>query len=123
MGGGAQLFQLLAGEDVDGNEMNLGVAVLASLGGGHVNNLARAVLDHNESVLAKSGTLHGIGSRCTSIGAVEGMLMLCVLTWLASVHTNSSINALKITDRGSEEGGEHKEGGMENPSLPAHRPP
>ena len=31
VGGRAQFFQLLAGEDVDGDEMDLGVAVLASL--------------------------------------------------------------------------------------------
>lgn len=31
VGGRAQLFELLAGEDVDGNQVNLGVSVLASL--------------------------------------------------------------------------------------------
>ena len=31
-------------EDVEGNQVHLGVAVLASLGGGHLHNLARAVL-------------------------------------------------------------------------------
>ena len=46
MGGGAEFFELLAGEDIDGDKMDLGVTVLASLGGGHVDNLARAVLNH-----------------------------------------------------------------------------
>lgn len=53
MGGWAKFFELLASEDVDGNKMDLGVTVLAGLGGGHVDNLAWAVLDHNEAVLAE----------------------------------------------------------------------
>ena len=31
VGGGAEFFQLLASEDVESNQMNLGVTVLASL--------------------------------------------------------------------------------------------
>ena len=34
----------LTSEDVKGDEMDLGVAVLASLGGGHLHDLARTVL-------------------------------------------------------------------------------
>ena len=68
--------ELLAGEDVDGDQVDLGVTVLAGLGGGHVDNLARAVLDDNVTVLAESGTLHGVGGRGTRIGGVEGHLML-----------------------------------------------
>lgn len=45
MGGWAKFFELLVGEDVDGNEMDLSVAVLAGLGGTHFNNLARTALD------------------------------------------------------------------------------
>jgi hypothetical protein len=33
VGGGAEFFELLASEDIDGDEMDLGVTVLASLGG------------------------------------------------------------------------------------------
>lgn len=76
MGGGAEFFELLAGEDVDGNKMDLGVAVLAGLGGGHVDNLAGAVLDHDEAVLPQGRALHGEGGRGASIGGVEGVLML-----------------------------------------------
>ena len=36
----AKFFKLLAGEDVDGDQVNLGVAVLAGLGGGHVDDFA-----------------------------------------------------------------------------------
>ena len=72
----AEFFQLLSGEDIKGNKMDLGVTVLSSFGGGHVNDLAGAAFDYNEAVLAESRTLHRIGGRGTSIGAVEGMLML-----------------------------------------------
>jgi hypothetical protein len=76
VGGRGQLLELLAGEDVDGDQVDLGVTVLAGLGGGHVDDLARAVLDDNVTVLAESGTLHGVGGRGTRIGGVEGHLML-----------------------------------------------
>jgi len=61
VGGGAELFELLSGEDVDGNQVNLGVAVLAGLGCGHLHNLAGAVLDDDESVLPQGRALHGVG--------------------------------------------------------------
>lgn len=76
MGGWAEFFQLLLGEDIDSNEMDLGVTVLTSLGGRHVDDLARAVLDADESVLSQGGTLHWVGGGCTGIGRVEGVLML-----------------------------------------------
>jgi hypothetical protein len=56
--------------------MDLGVAMLASLGGRHVDNLARAVLDDNKAVLPQGRALHRIGSGRASIGGVEGVLML-----------------------------------------------
>ncbi len=40
MGGRAEFFKLLASEDIDSDQMDLGVTVLASLGGGHVDDLA-----------------------------------------------------------------------------------
>lgn len=52
MGGRAEIFVLLAGEDVKGDKVDLGVTVLAGLGGRHVNDLAGAALDHDEAVLA-----------------------------------------------------------------------
>jgi hypothetical protein len=56
--------------------MNLGVTVLASLGGRHVDDLAGTVLDHNEAVLPQGRALHGEGGRGAGIGGLEGMLML-----------------------------------------------
>jgi hypothetical protein len=68
VGGWAKFFKLLAGEDINGNKMNLGVAMFAGLGGRHIDNLARAVLDNYEAVLPQGRTLHGIGSGRASIG-------------------------------------------------------
>lgn len=76
MGGGAEIFQLLAGEDVDGNQVDLGVTVLASLGGGHVDDLAGAILDADEAVLPQGRTLHGVSGRGAGIGGLESVLML-----------------------------------------------
>ena len=76
MGGRGQVLELLAGEDVDGDQVDLGVTVLAGLGGGHVDDLARAVLDDDVTVLPQSGTLHRVGGGGTGIGGVEGDLML-----------------------------------------------
>lgn len=56
--------------------MDLGVTVLAGLGGRHVDDLAGAVLDHDEAVLAQSRALDGERSRSTGIGRVEGGLVL-----------------------------------------------
>ena len=75
----AQIFQLFGGEEVDGNQMNFGVAVLAGLGGGHFDNLARAVLDDDEAVLPQSRALHRVRRRGAGIGALEGVLMLAAM--------------------------------------------
>ena len=68
VGGGAQILELLAGEDVDGDEVNLGVTVLSGLGGGHLNNLARVTLDDNVSTLAEGGGLSGGGGISVGFG-------------------------------------------------------
>jgi len=76
VGGGRQILELLAGEDIDGDQVDLGVTVLASLGGRHVDDLAGATLDHDVTVLAQSRALHGEGGRRTGISRVELKLML-----------------------------------------------
>jgi hypothetical protein len=76
VGGGAKFFELLASEDVDSDKMDLCVAVLSSLGSRHIDNLAGAILDHNEAVLPQSRALHRKGSRGAGIGGLEGVLML-----------------------------------------------
>ena len=76
VGGREQLFELLVGENVDGDQVNLGVTVLAGLGGGHFDDLAWAVLDDNVTVLPQGRALHWEGGGGTGIGALEGVLML-----------------------------------------------
>lgn len=76
VGGGAKIFKLLASEDINCNEMDLRVTVLAGFGSAHFDNLAGATLDDDESVLAERRALHRIGGGSTSIGALEGVLML-----------------------------------------------
>jgi len=85
VGGRAEIFELLAGEDVDGNKMDLGVTMLASLGGGHFDDLARAVLNDDEAVLPQGRALHGVGGRGTGIGALERVLLMLSDTMLAPV--------------------------------------
>jgi hypothetical protein len=85
MGGRAQVFELLASEDVDGDEMDLCVAVLAGLGGGHFDNLAWAVLDHHEAVLAQRGALHRVRGRGAGVGTLEGVLLMLWLHVLLAV--------------------------------------
>jgi len=76
VGGRGEIFQLLAGEDVDGDHVDLGVTVLARLGGGHLDNFARAVLDDDVPVLPQRRALHRVRGRGTGVGALEGVLML-----------------------------------------------
>lgn len=76
MGRWGEIFQLLAGEDVDGDDVDLGVTVLARLGGGHFNDLAGSVLDDDEAVLSESRTLHRICLGGTGVGRLEGVLVL-----------------------------------------------
>lgn len=76
VGGGGQIFELLVGEDVESRKMDLCVTMLASLGGGHLDDLAGTTFDDDETVLSQGGTLHGIGGRSTGVGAIESVLML-----------------------------------------------
>lgn len=76
MGRRAEILELLAGEDVEGDKVDLGVAVLASLRGRHVDDLARAALDDDVTVLTQSRALHREGRRRTGVGGLEGVVML-----------------------------------------------
>lgn len=74
MGGRRHLFVLPASEDVEGDNVGLGVTVLSSLRRTHFNDLARTPLDDNETVLAQRRALHGVGQRRASVGGFEGNL-------------------------------------------------
>lgn len=52
-----EIFELLASENVNGDQMHLGVSVLAGLRRGHVDDLAGAALDAHVAVLAQSRAL------------------------------------------------------------------
>lgn len=82
VGGWAKIFQFFPGENIDGNEMDLGMSVLASLRSAHFDNFARTIFDHDETVLPKSRALHRIGGRCASISAFESVLMLWFKDWV-----------------------------------------
>lgn len=58
MGGRAEIFELFAGKDINGDEMDLGVTVLAGLGSGHFDDLAGTTLDDDETVLSQGRALH-----------------------------------------------------------------
>jgi len=77
--GWAKVLQLLPGENVNRDKMDLGVTVFASLRRGHFDDLARTVLDDDEAVLPQGRALHRVGGRGTGIGALEGMLMLGII--------------------------------------------
>ena len=80
MGGGRQILELLASEDIDGDDVDLGVTVLASLGGRHVDDLARTALDNDVTVLTQSRALHGVGGGGAGIGGLEGDIVLFILS-------------------------------------------
>jgi hypothetical protein len=61
VGGWAQIFELLAGENINGDKMDLSVTVLSSLGGGHFDDLAWALFDDDEAVLPQGRALHRVG--------------------------------------------------------------
>lgn len=61
MGGGTDFFIFLSSEDINANQVDFGVTVLASLGGGHIHDLARESLDDYETILPEGGALHGVG--------------------------------------------------------------
>ena len=71
-----EILQLLASEDVDGDQVNLSVTVFARLGGRHVDDLAGTALDDDEPVLSQGRALHREGKGGAGVGRVEGVLML-----------------------------------------------
>jgi len=77
VGGWADVLVFLGGEDIDTNQVNLGVTVLAGLGCGHLYNLAGTSLDDDEAVLPQSGALLGISLGSTGIGVLELFMIIC----------------------------------------------
>lgn len=74
----AKFFEFSVVEDVDRNQMNLGVTVLSGLGCRHFDDLAGTTFDDHEAALPQGRALHRISRRRASVGRLEGMLMLRV---------------------------------------------
>ena len=104
MGRGTEILQLLAGEDIQSNQMDLGVTVLASLGGRHFGNLAGTILDHNMTILAQGRALHRVGSRGAGIDAIESVFMLFIFKFhelagfLPQRHQHSQVRCAYLMD-------------------------
>ena len=73
---GHEVLHLLAREDVDGDEVAFGVAVLAGLGGGDIRHLAWVSLDHDVASLADLSRLTRVCSGCAGVGGFEGLLAI-----------------------------------------------
>jgi len=71
VGGGAEILVLLASEDIKTDDVDLRMTVLASLGGGHIDNLAGEALQNDKAVLAESAALHGESIGSGLLGLLE----------------------------------------------------
>lgn len=82
----ADIFILLASEEVKADKMNLGVTLFTSVG--HVGNLARAVLDHSMAVLAYSREYHRVGGSRSAGGLFDNISLQrdIKLAWQDSDH-------------------------------------
>jgi len=69
--GRTDIFQFLAGEDIDGDKVNFRVSVLTGLRGRHVHDLAGATLDNDVTVFAKGRALHREGERGPGTGLLK----------------------------------------------------
>ena len=74
-----EILQLLVGEDVQRREVTLGVPVLSRLGGRNVDDLARAPLDDDESVLTNVTSLHREGLGRSRVRGLEVHVMMLVV--------------------------------------------
>jgi hypothetical protein len=77
--GRTDIFQFLAGEDIDGDKVNFGMPVLTGLRGRHVHDLAGATLYNDVTVLAKGRALHREGEGGPGTGLLKGLVMLFVV--------------------------------------------
>lgn len=98
---GDNVLVLLAGEDVNGREVALGVAVLARLGGGHGAHLARVVLDAD--VAGEKGAGGGVLGK-SGIRRVEGREDGSRREWIAAkemrvdVPSHADLASLHVED-------------------------
>jgi len=70
----AQIFVLLTGEDIDADDMGLGVTVLSGLGNRDLHDLARLALQQAVTVLTEGTSLHREGVGGTGLSGFEGVI-------------------------------------------------
>jgi len=75
----ADIFQFFTRENVDGDEMDLGMSVLSSLGSRHIDDFAGAAFYDDMAVFAESRTLHGVGERGACAGPLEGLVVSLIV--------------------------------------------
>lgn len=113
VGGGGQILELLASEDINGNDVDLGVTVLASLRGGHLDDLAGTALNDDVTVLPQGRALHGEGGRRAGIGRLEGNVVLDVVSVKVVSFTRSPVS--RGVARCAQKEGRAQDAGLESP--------
>mmetsp|Transcript_86073 Transcript_86073/g.192424 ORF Transcript_86073/g.192424 Transcript_86073/m.192424 type:complete len:216 (-) Transcript_86073:36-683(-) len=73
---GAEVLVLLRGEDVEGDDVRLGVPVLAGLGRGYLGDLAWVALDHDVGALPQLAGLLGVHVGRAGLRALEGVVVV-----------------------------------------------
>ncbi len=73
--GGANIFVFAVSEDVNADNVRLGVAVLSGLGSADVSNFARTAVNHDVATFANETGLHGECGGGTGIGGVDGKVL------------------------------------------------
>lgn len=87
--GGEGALVFVRGEDVDTGDHGLGSTVLAGLGGGETDDLARVALDHDEGAVLEATSLNLLDTGGTGISLLE--LIIVVLFHLAYFKLISNI--------------------------------
>lgn len=67
---------LLLTEDVEGDHVNFSVTVLASLGSGHIDDLAGFALDHDEFTLSESRALLWVSKGSSGLSSFEFVIFV-----------------------------------------------
>jgi gamma-glutamyltranspeptidase len=63
-------------EDVEGDHVNFSVTVLASLGSGHIDDLAGFALDHDEFTLSESRALLWVSKGSSGLSSFEFVIFV-----------------------------------------------
>lgn len=78
---------------------DLSMAVLASLGGGHLNDLAGSPFQQHKAILAQGGALHGVGGGCPGITCLEVQICICHVCCVEVNKTKATKLLLELIQR------------------------